>query len=160
MSAPTTGRPLEAGIRDQLSTNLGHDFGPVRVHTGPEADRSARGMGARAYTVGNDVVFAHGAYDPLSTPGRRLIAHELAHVAQHGGRAHAPNHLLTPGHHVPPASARLEQQAHVASGYHDRALPRSWRWERATAPFVGFAPVNWDAPPAPYNVSFDAITRT
>jgi Domain of unknown function (DUF4157) len=160
MTAAPVGRPLEAGIRDQLSANLGHDFGAVRVHTGPEADRSARSIGALAYTVGTDMVFSQGAYDPLSASGRSLLAHELAHVVQHGGRPHTPGRLLAPGHSVPPASARLERQADVAAAHHDRPLPPGWAWERASAPFAGLAPVNWDAPPAPYDVTFDTITRT
>ncbi len=111
----------------------------MRVHTGAEADRSARSLGALAYTVGNDVVFAAGRYDPLGSSGRALIAHELAHVAQHDGTAHAPNHLLAPGHSIAPAAARLERQAHLASGYHGRRVPPGWAWERSTTPFVGYA---------------------
>lgn len=160
MTTASAGRPLEAGIRDQLSANLGHDFSAVRVHTGPEADRSARGIGALAYTVGTDVVFSHGAYDPLSASGRSLLAHELAHVAQHGGAPHVPDRLLAPGHSVPPASARLERQADIAAAHHDRPLPPGWTWQRASAPFAGFAPVSWEAPATPYDVTYDGMTRT
>lgn len=65
------------------------DFSRVRVHTGPEADASARAVGARAYTVGAHVVFADGAYAPGTTDGRRLLAHELTHTLQQGGAAPA-----------------------------------------------------------------------
>ena len=65
-----------------METHLGHDFGAVRVHDGPAADRSARAVAADAYTVGGDVVFAAGRYQPGTDAGRRTLAHELAHVVQ------------------------------------------------------------------------------
>ena len=58
------------------------DLGRVRVHTGPRAAASARAIDALAYTVGPDIVFGESAYAPDSEDGRRLIAHELAHVRQ------------------------------------------------------------------------------
>lgn len=136
------GAPLEPGVRDQLATSFGRDFSSVRVHTGPEADTASRALGARAYTVGDRVAFAHGAYDPLTRRGRALLAHELAHVAQHDGRAHAPNFLRAhPTGHLPAADARLEHQAHTAAALHaeGRPLPGGWRWERAAEPFLGRA---------------------
>lgn len=59
-----------------------HDFGDVRVHTDAAAARTAREVGARAYTVGHDMVFGDGQFMPDSAAGQRLIAHELAHVIQ------------------------------------------------------------------------------
>jgi hypothetical protein len=61
---------------------MGHDFSDVRVHTGAKADDSARSIHAQAYTVGTDVVFRSGAYQPETTAGRHVLAHELAHVIQ------------------------------------------------------------------------------
>ncbi|GHE08557.1 eCIS core domain-containing protein [Streptomyces alanosinicus] len=145
-AAGLTGRPqpLEAGVRDQLSARFGHDFSPVRVHVGPEADAAARALDAKAYTVGHDVAFAHGSYDPLTASGRSLIAHELAHVVQHGGTAHAPNFLAGEGGRLPAASAPLERQADLAAALSDRPLPRAWAWQRATAPFLGRAETGWN----------------
>jgi len=60
----------------------GADFSDVRVHTGAKADQSARSIGAQAYTVGTDVVFSEGAYQPETPSGRHVLAHELAHVVQ------------------------------------------------------------------------------
>lgn len=60
----------------------GPDFGPVRIHTGPAADAAARSMSAAAYTVGDDIAFAAGRYQPGTPAGRALVAHELAHVVQ------------------------------------------------------------------------------
>ncbi|MER7539690.1 DUF4157 domain-containing protein [Streptomyces sp. NPDC097704] len=159
------GAPLEPGVRDQLSTSYGHDFSPVRVHAGPAADRATAELGALAYTVGNDVVFSHGAYDPLSRRGRALIAHELAHVAQHRGHPSAPGFLRTHPSVAPPAAdARLEQQAHAASAFHARGepLPSGWRWERPAGPFLGRADMSWTRlePKDQYTVEYADGQRT
>ncbi len=61
------------------------DFGRVRIHTGAEAAESARAVNARAYSVGNHVVFGEGQFDPARPIGQRLLAHELTHVAQTAG---------------------------------------------------------------------------
>jgi uncharacterized protein DUF4157 len=76
------GSPLEPGVRGFMEQRLGHDFSDVRVHTGGKADESARSISAQAYTVGTDVVFRGGTYQPGTPTGQRVIAHELAHVVQ------------------------------------------------------------------------------
>lgn len=63
---------------------IGYDFSRVRIHTGEKASASARAVNALAYTVGNDIVFDTGRFAPATTEGRRLLAHELAHVVQQG----------------------------------------------------------------------------
>lgn len=65
-----------------MEARFGHDFGRVRIHTDDRAVESARAVGARAFTLGSDVVFGQGQYQPETSPGMRLIAHELAHVVQ------------------------------------------------------------------------------
>jgi hypothetical protein len=76
------GSPLDPGLRQQMSTALGHDFGDVRVHSDDRATESARSVNAHAYTVGNDIVFQRDRYAPGSEDGRRMLAHELTHVVQ------------------------------------------------------------------------------
>lgn len=88
------GRPLDAGTRDFMESRFGHDFGNVRVHTGTSAADSARAVGAHAYTVGNDIVFDHGRYDPHSESGRHLLAHELTHTIQQQGIQHKANESI------------------------------------------------------------------
>lgn len=61
------------------------DFAGVRVHTDSRAAESARAVGARAYTVGHQVVFDAGRYSPQTNEGRALLAHELTHVLQQTG---------------------------------------------------------------------------
>jgi hypothetical protein len=76
------GRPLEAGTREFFEQRFGADFGGVRVHTDDRATRAARALGASAFTVGRDIAFDSGEYQPGTASGRRLLAHELAHTLQ------------------------------------------------------------------------------
>lgn len=76
------GRPLDPGTRALMESRFGHNFGGVQVHTDGRAADSARAVQAKAYTVGDHVVFGAGRYQPYTQTGRQLIAHELAHVVQ------------------------------------------------------------------------------
>jgi hypothetical protein len=76
------GSPLDKTTRANMEERLGADFGDVRVHTDAKASRSAEAVGANAYTVGSDIVFRSGHFDPGSPTGQRTIAHELTHVMQ------------------------------------------------------------------------------
>lgn len=76
------GMPMSPGLRAFFEPALGHDFSAVRLHTDAEAGRAARAVQARAYNYGEAIVFGSGEYAPQSTNGRRLLAHELAHVVQ------------------------------------------------------------------------------
>jgi hypothetical protein len=66
----------------QLGYHPGYDFSQVRIHTGAKAAESASSLNARAYTVGQHIVFGRGQYLPPSLETRRLLAHELSHVIQ------------------------------------------------------------------------------
>jgi hypothetical protein len=83
--ARSGGRRLPQGTRSYFESRMGQDFGDVRVHTGSQADRAARSVNARAFTLGSDVVFRSGEYRPDTRSGKRLLAHELTHVVQQGG---------------------------------------------------------------------------
>jgi hypothetical protein len=76
-----------------MEDGFGFDFSRVRVHAEGAADAAARAVGAHAFTTGHNIVFANGQYAPTKTSGRRLIAHELAHVMQQGGSAEATAHM-------------------------------------------------------------------
>ena len=76
------GSPLPAPVRAEMEQGLGADFSSVRVHTDGNAAASAQAVQAKAYTVGDDIVFNHGAYSPDSDSGRHTLAHELTHVVQ------------------------------------------------------------------------------
>ncbi len=81
------GRPLEPGLRKDMEQRFGHDFSRVRIHADQAAQRSAQALAAKAYTVGEQLVFGAGLYAPSTGAGRRLLAHELAHVVQQQGTA-------------------------------------------------------------------------
>lgn len=75
-------QPLDVDSREFMESRFGHDFSHVKVHSGAAASRSAAELHARAYTYGNQLVFADGQYAPSTPAGRRLLAHELAHTLQ------------------------------------------------------------------------------
>ncbi|MGK5449944.1 eCIS core domain-containing protein [Streptomyces radiopugnans] len=72
----SAGKPLAAPVRQEMEARLGTDFSDVRLHTGAAAARSARAIGARAYTSGSHVVIGDGGGD------KHTLAHELTHVVQ------------------------------------------------------------------------------
>ncbi len=85
MMAPLGGgQPLPPTLRSDFEGQLGSDLSGVRVHSGPRAAEAARSIDARAFTKGNDIVFDQGQYAPGTADGRRLLAHEVAHVHQQG----------------------------------------------------------------------------
>ncbi|MFI8826096.1 DUF4157 domain-containing protein [Streptomyces sp. NPDC053431] len=134
------GQPLDAETRSDMEARMGADFSDVRIHTDPAADASAKGIGAHAYTVGNDVVFQREAYDPASPQGRTTLAHELTHVIQQ--RSGPVEGTEAPGGiRVSDPSDRFEREA-VANA--DRVMA-----EPAPAPAVTPAPVTAGAPAAP-----------
>lgn len=92
-----------------MEPRFGHDFSRVRLHQGPRAAESAHALRAAAYTVGSDIVFGRGRFDPHSNTGKRLLAHELTHVLQQS----------TPGTGRPSPAAR----ASMAAG--ERVIARS-----------------------------------
>ncbi len=102
------GQPLPAGLRTRMERELGVSFGRVRIHTDGLAAGAAGAVAAEAFTVGDDVFFSAGAFDPTSEVGRALIAHELTHVAQAWhGRTRKPDR----GIEVSQPSDPLEREA-------------------------------------------------
>jgi hypothetical protein len=80
------GQPLPQSARSFFKYCFGQDFGRVRVHSDWEAAKTAEFLNARAYTLGQDVVFGAGEYAPESVMGNKLLAHELVHVIQQMGK--------------------------------------------------------------------------
>ncbi|MBK7078795.1 MAG: DUF4157 domain-containing protein [Myxococcales bacterium] len=86
-AASSSGAPLPTHIQRQFEGSLGADLSSVRVHTGGESQEAAHAVGAKAYTVGNDIHFAAGRYQPDDPFGMHLLAHEVAHTVQQSGGA-------------------------------------------------------------------------
>jgi len=87
------GQPLDPSTRAFVEQRFGHNFAEVRVHTDSRAAASAAAVNARAYTVGRNLVFGKGQYAPTSSEGRKLLAHELAHVVQQSDFANSVSAL-------------------------------------------------------------------
>lgn len=81
----SSGQQLDSATRAFFEPRFGYALSHVRVHSDPLAAYSAESIQSRAYTLGNNIVFGGGEYRPHSESGRRLLAHELAHVVQQSG---------------------------------------------------------------------------
>ena len=79
------GRELDGDARANLEGAMGEDFSDVRVHDDAEAHELSTAVSAEAFTTGSDVFFQSGKYDPSSSAGQKLLAHELTHVTQQRG---------------------------------------------------------------------------
>ena len=106
-----TGAPLDSATRAYMEPRFGHSFADVRVHADGAAAESARAVGANAYAVGRDIVFGSGLYAPGTDAGRRLLAHELAHVVQQSGSTASVQPSLAVG----PVDAPEEREADAAA---------------------------------------------
>ena len=83
------GQPLDASTHTFMASRFGHDFSRVRVHADSRASEAAEAVRAMAFTGGHDIVFGAGQYRPETAAGKRLLAHELAHVVQQAAPAGA-----------------------------------------------------------------------
>jgi hypothetical protein len=122
------GRPLEPTLRQDMERRFVHDFSRVRVHSGTEAEQSARDVNARAYTVGQSIVFGAGKFAPGTRAGQGLLAHELAHVLQQQSGAEA---------NVVRRSNGFEDEPTVMEGRSPRLQPPRGHVERGKEIFPG-----------------------
>ncbi len=114
------GQALDGSTRSRMERAFGSDFGAVRVHTDAPAARLTSDLHARAFTLGHDVAFGAGEYQPGTLLGDALLAHELAHVVQQGAAQRRDPAPLEPGSN---AYSSLESDAdHAAAG----VLARLW----------------------------------
>jgi hypothetical protein len=119
------GAGLSPDVRNEMSRAIGADFGGVRIHTGDDAVKMNRELGAQAFTHGNDIYFNSGKYDPATSNGKRLLAHELTHVVQQGAAPAAAEKAPTPAKTAPgvqrdtstplPKEAKVDKKSKVAS---------------------------------------------
>jgi hypothetical protein len=123
----SSGRPLDSAVRAEMEPRFRHSFADVRVHADGRAAESARAVGAHAYAVGRNVVFGAGRYAPGSGEGRRLIAHELAHVVQQRGASASLRPKLEVGAVDDPA----EREADAAADRVTRGGGAAVAWREA-----------------------------
>lgn len=125
------GDPLDTATRSFMESRFGHDFSRVRIHTGQNAAESAEAVQARAYTVGNRVVFGAGQYLPGTQAGQTLLAHELTHVIQQraalpisGGRGSVATGTAAASVQRDDKHKKAKEHT-VGFGHHPHAVPRA-----------------------------------
>ena len=87
INSSSAGEPLAPTTRNFFESRFGTSLNGVRIHTGDESARLNTDVFAQAFTIGNDIFFGAGQYQPDTNSGRHLIAHELAHVLQQSTNA-------------------------------------------------------------------------
>lgn len=80
-----SGNPLPENTKAQFEDSFGADFSSVRLHTDTKAAEMSKDLNAQAFTHGSNIYFNNGKYNPDSSGGKHLLAHELTHVVQQGG---------------------------------------------------------------------------
>jgi hypothetical protein len=106
-----SGAALPEGVARRMEAGFGTPLDHVRVHADAEADGLARQLQATAFTLGSDIYFSRGSYAPTTGRGQRLLAHELAHVAQQSAGTGGGGAGLTIGHAADPAEAQADAMA-------------------------------------------------
>jgi len=107
------GKPLPPHVQQRAAEHYGFGFGHVRVYDEPAAQGAARSLHAAAFTIGGDIGFAAGRYDPGSAHGDALLQHELRHVAQQHWAAASLNPQVDPADSVHERDACEPDAAHV-----------------------------------------------
>jgi len=135
------GEPLTASQRNFFEPRFGTDFSAVRIHAGPAADELTKSLHARAFTVGSEVVFDPAEYNPESSAGLNLLAHELTHVVQQGYATPSPTRAARLRQTEPTVIQRQESgDADGASAKGGRKTPELVTWKFT---------ITEDAPPLP-----------
>jgi hypothetical protein len=113
-----SGSPLPAGTRNFMENAFSTDFSRVRIHSDGQAAAISRGIQAKAFTHGSDIYFNQGQYSPHTQEGQRLLAHELTHTVQQGGK---------------PANAVQRQTQTTLFGPASSGAPADWSTQVAQA---------------------------
>jgi hypothetical protein len=127
------GQPLDPDVRDFFEPRFGHSFSQVKVHHDQQAAAISHGINARAFTIGQNIVFNSGQYQPRSTQGQHLLAHELTHVIQQGKASRQPTQAATvsashiqrtlgDGHDL--TSPRFSKLLELEAAYDDESILR------------------------------------
>jgi hypothetical protein len=127
--AQSGGQPLPAVLQSRMESFFQTDFSKVRVHVGPQAPS----IGALAFTVGTDLYFAPGQYQPNTPGGQQLIGHELTHVVQQAqGRVANPYGSGMAVVHDPGLEEEAERMGKLAAQHRGRGKPTGAQVQRAT----------------------------
>jgi hypothetical protein len=96
--------PLPAGLRSYMEPRFGADFGNVKIHTGEAAATQSAQINAKAFALGQHVFFGRNQFQPDTSAGKELIAHELTHTIQQGA---APQRDVAQRSALPPVAERV-----------------------------------------------------
>lgn len=136
----TGGQPLGNDVRGFMEPRFGADFGNVRVHHDGESAGLNNRLGAKAFTYQNHIFFSRGQYQPGTSDGKQLLAHELTHTVQQG-------HAVQRSPKVAPVSAAPATPTVQRLGVQD-ALDKFADWAYAIPGYrlltlvIGFNPIN------------------
>ncbi|MBI3230612.1 MAG: DUF4157 domain-containing protein [Burkholderiales bacterium] len=130
-SLPTRGQSLNVADRVYFESKLQTDLSQVRIHTDPLSASSAAAMGTNAFASGDDIAFAPGQYQPGTSAGRQLLAHELSHVLQQrmpptntmAGLQTGSMSSASAEQHATQSAQQVTQGASVAPEQHGSAAP-------------------------------------
>lgn len=123
-----SGQPLPPSVRNYFEPRFGRNLKNIRIHNNSQSNEMTQTVNARAFTIGNDIVFGNGQYNPESKEGKKLIAHELTHASQqdsvspfHGHNSLQPvsssaNHPHIQNHTLSPTIQRWEASEHLYIG--------------------------------------------
>ena len=118
-----SGMPLSPGTRSYMESRFGDRFDDVRVHNDGAADDAARDIQAHAFTMGRDIYFGQGRYEPQTTSGNKLLAHELTHVLQQRQGVVPPGLKSLRGTPQGDVFEREAEQAEAAIGHDEHVKP-------------------------------------
>ncbi len=134
---------LQPELKSDLESHIGADLGAVRLHTDRAAGEASEALNARAFTVGQDVFFGPGQYDPDSSGGRHLIAHEVAHTVQQGGGLAAARRIQrSPNASQPPAAEEKKDPAEEVSELKGDDWSIDFETSRFTVPALKLPTIN------------------
>lgn len=119
------GFPMDPATLTKMEAAFGRDFSGVLLHTDAAAGAAAQGLGADAFTVGTDIYFAQGRYQPGTRAGDHLLSHELTHTVQQGGAPPSLGTKMTVGSAADPEEREAEQVASRVAGGPKASTPGS-----------------------------------
>ncbi len=118
-----SGQKLDNNTHSFMEQRLGYDFSHVRVHTDSYAARKSNELNAEAFTIGRNIFFNAGRYNPASTEGKRLLAHELTHVVQQNYQSYIQRLGSNPGCSAAERTT-IHQAIFNARGWLNKAIPK------------------------------------
>lgn len=147
------GAPLDGNSQSFMEARFGVDFSSVKIHTDSDSVQMNKELNAQAFTVGNDVYFNEGKYQPDTNNGKRLLAHELTHVLQQGHATQTDNiQRDTPTGGAPDSPSRMEI---VQAAENSKAFQINLRNGRTTVSFPVTLNGRFDLQAGSYTLSKD-----